>query len=66
MLRRVYAASKWYCAVTALAIAWSFFHIVWLYRFFLFKLTLSVVWPRIAELVVGFDCSGIVSEARRS
>jgi hypothetical protein len=29
--------------VTALAIAWSFFHIVWLYRCFLFKLTHSVV-----------------------
>lgn len=43
MLHRVYAASRWYCAATALAIAWSFFHIVWLYRFFLFELTLSVV-----------------------
>jgi hypothetical protein len=43
MLRRAYAASNWYCAVTALAIGWSFFHIVWLYRFFLFNLTLSVV-----------------------
>ena len=43
MLRRAYVASRWYCAITASAIAWSFFHIVWLYRFFLFKLTLSVV-----------------------
>jgi hypothetical protein len=43
MLRRAYAASRWYCAVTAMAIAWSFFHIVWLYRFFLFNLTLRVV-----------------------
>ena len=43
MLRRAYVASKWYCAVTASAIAWSFFHIVWVYRFFLFKLTLSIV-----------------------
>jgi hypothetical protein len=43
MLRRAYAASRWYCAVTALVIGWSFFHIVWLYRFFLFNLTLSVV-----------------------
>lgn len=43
MLRRIYAASKWYSALTAIAISWSFFHIVWLYRFFLFKLTLSVV-----------------------
>jgi hypothetical protein len=43
MLRRAYAASGWYCAVAALAIGWSFFHIVWLYRFFLFNLTLSVV-----------------------
>jgi hypothetical protein len=43
MLRRAYAASRWYCAVTALVIGWSFFHIVWLYRFLLFNLTLSVV-----------------------
>jgi hypothetical protein len=27
MLRRAYAATKWYCAVTALAIAWSFFQL---------------------------------------
>jgi Protein of unknown function (DUF3667) len=43
MLRRAYSANKWYCGVTALAIAWSFFHIVWLYRFLLFNLTLSLV-----------------------
>jgi hypothetical protein len=43
MLRRSYAASRWYCAVTAVTIAWSFFHIVWLYRFLLFTLTLRVV-----------------------
>ena len=43
MLRRFYAASRWYCAVTTGAVAWSFFHIVWLYRFFLFELTLRVV-----------------------
>jgi len=43
MLRRAYAASNWYSAVTAVAIGWSFFHIVWLYRFFLFNLTLGVV-----------------------
>jgi len=36
MLRRVYAASYSYWASVALAIAWSFFHIVWLYRFLLF------------------------------
>ena len=40
MLRRVYAASRWYCATVALAIAWAFFHIVWLYRFLLFMITL--------------------------
>jgi Protein of unknown function (DUF3667) len=40
MLRRVYAASYWYCAIVALVIAWSFFHIVWLYRFMLFMITL--------------------------
>jgi Protein of unknown function (DUF3667) len=40
MLRRVYAASFWYCVTVALLIAWCFFHIVWLYRFFLFVITL--------------------------
>jgi hypothetical protein len=40
MLRRVYAASLWICATVALALAWSFFHIVWLYRFLLFVITL--------------------------
>jgi Protein of unknown function (DUF3667) len=43
MLRESYVASRWYCGVVALTVAWSFFHIVWLYRFFLFELTLSVV-----------------------
>jgi hypothetical protein len=43
MLRRCYGISKWYGALTASVIAWSFFHIVWLYRFFLFVATLSVV-----------------------
>jgi hypothetical protein len=40
MLRRVYAASQWYCITVAMLIAWSFFHLVWLYRFFLFEITL--------------------------
>jgi hypothetical protein len=43
MLRRVYAASYWYCATVALVIAWAFFHIVWLYRFLLFVITLHSV-----------------------
>lgn len=43
MLRRCYAASRWYCGFTAVLVAWSFFHIVWLYRFLLFEVTLSVV-----------------------
>jgi len=38
-----YAATNWYCAATASAIAWSFFHIVWLYRFCLFEITLKAV-----------------------
>jgi hypothetical protein len=42
MLRRSYGAST-YCGTTAVLLAWSFFHIVWLYRFLLFKATLSVV-----------------------
>lgn len=40
MLRRVYAASYWYCVTVALLISWSFFHIVWFYRFLLFIITL--------------------------
>jgi hypothetical protein len=40
MLRRVYAASMWYCGIVAVSIAWSFFHLVWLYRFLLFTITL--------------------------
>jgi hypothetical protein len=40
MLRRVYAARYWYCVTVAVVIAWSFFHIVWVYRFFLFMVTL--------------------------
>lgn len=43
MLRRYYCASWWYSAVTAALIAWSFFHIVWFYRFLLFEVTLHVV-----------------------
>lgn len=43
MLRRFYGTSQWYGALTASVIAWSFFHIVWLYRFFLFEITLSLV-----------------------
>jgi hypothetical protein len=43
MLRRFYAASSWYCVATASAIAWSFFHIVWSYRFCLFEITLRAV-----------------------
>ncbi len=43
MMRRVYAASSWYCALSALAIATAFFHLVWLYRFMLFEVTLRVV-----------------------
>jgi hypothetical protein len=43
MLRRCYGISKWYGVLTASIIAWSFFHIVWLYRFFLFEATLSIV-----------------------
>jgi hypothetical protein len=43
MLRQGYRASRWYCCFTATLVAWSFFHIVWLYRFLLFEVTLSVV-----------------------
>ena len=43
MVRRCYGVTKWYGVLTASIIAWSFFHIVWLYRFFLFEVTLAVV-----------------------
>jgi hypothetical protein len=43
MLPRVYSVSYWYSAVVSLTIAWSFFHLVWLYRFVLFAVTLHVV-----------------------
>ena len=43
MLRKAYDASWWYCGITASVIAWSFFHIVWVYRFLLFEVTLRVV-----------------------
>lgn len=40
MLRHVYAARRWYCIGVAVLVGWAFFHIVWLYRFFLFEITL--------------------------
>jgi len=43
MLRRAYGASAWYGAVVAVSIAWSFFFIVWLFRYFLFEVTLRLV-----------------------
>ena len=43
MLREFYGITRWYSLLTASVIAWSFFHIVWLYRFFLFEITLSLV-----------------------
>ncbi len=43
MVRRVYTASHWYSAAVAVGIAWSFFHIVWLYRFLLFVITLRFI-----------------------
>jgi len=43
MFRRCYAVTRWYSTLVAASIAWSFFHIVWLYRFFLFELTMGSV-----------------------
>ena len=45
MLRRVYHAAWPYCVAVALLIAWAFFHIVWLYRFVLFEITLRTIHP---------------------
>jgi hypothetical protein len=35
----VYCVSHWYGGLLAASIAWSFFHIVWLFRFLLFVVT---------------------------
>jgi hypothetical protein len=43
MVRHVYGAAWWYSATFAAVIAWAFFHIVWLYRFLLFVITLHAV-----------------------
>jgi len=43
MLRRCYDVTRWYGALTAAGIAWSFFHIVWIYRYLLFEATLMAV-----------------------
>ena len=43
MLRRVFAARFWYCVIVATLIGWSFFHIIWLYRFLLFAITLHTI-----------------------
>ncbi len=43
MLRRTYAATAWYSAVVALALSWSFFFFVWLFRYFLFEVTLRTI-----------------------
>jgi hypothetical protein len=43
MLRRAYLATNWYCLLIASIIAWSFFHVVWLYRYFLFEVTLRSI-----------------------
>jgi uncharacterized protein DUF3667 len=43
MLRRVYVSSRWYSAVIAISMAWCFFFIIWLFRFFLFEVTLRTI-----------------------
>ncbi len=43
MFQRSYALGAWLAAALALAFAWSFFHIVWLFRFILFLATMSAV-----------------------
>ena len=42
-LREVYSTSRWYSAAVALAVGWSFFQVVWLYRFLLFVTTLALI-----------------------
>jgi hypothetical protein len=43
MLRRVYRSNAWYSGLIAVSVAWSFFFIVWLFRFLLFEVTLRAV-----------------------
>ena len=43
MLRRVYGVTYWYGGLVAGAIAWSFFFMVWLFRFLLFMVTLKTL-----------------------
>lgn len=43
MFRRAYETSAWYAALLAASISWSFFHILWLFRFFLFETTLRLL-----------------------
>ncbi len=43
MLRRVYGLTYWYSGLVAGAIAWSFFFMVWLFRFLLFMVTLRTL-----------------------
>ena len=40
MVRRVYAVTRWYGGLLAVTVAWSFFHLVWLFRLLLFVVTL--------------------------
>jgi len=43
MLRRGYRVRNWYAGVLVASIAWSFFHMVWLFRFLLFVVTLRAL-----------------------
>jgi hypothetical protein len=43
MLRRVYGITFWYSGLVAGAMAWSFFFMVWLFRFLLFMVTLRTL-----------------------
>ena len=43
MFRRAYGTSWWYGSLLALAFAWAFFDILWLYRLLLFVLTLRML-----------------------
>ncbi len=45
LVRRVYGASVTYSVIVSLGLAWAFFHIVWLYRFLLFLVTIWMIRP---------------------
>jgi spore maturation protein SpmB len=43
LFQRFYQVTRWYGAIVAAATAWSFFHLVWIFRFLLFVVTIRLI-----------------------